>query len=71
MLKNFVRIKASPLKNSKFFYSTPKEILNFYNLSLEKIYVGYKNLSVHGAALKFKPVSLSKCQKEYVCKYST
>ena len=35
MLKNFVRIKASPLKNSKFFYSTPKEILNFYNLSLE------------------------------------
>ena len=29
MLKNFVRIKASPLKNSKFFYSTPKEILNF------------------------------------------
>ena len=35
MLKNFVRIKASPLKNSKFFYSTPEEILNFYNLSLE------------------------------------
>ena len=28
-LKNFVKIKASPPKNSMFFYSTPKEILNF------------------------------------------
>ena len=26
-LKNFVKIKASPPKNSIFFYSTPKEIL--------------------------------------------
>ena len=34
-LKNFVKIKASPPKNSIFFYSTPKEILNFYNLPLE------------------------------------
>ena len=34
-LKNFVKIKASPPKNSTFFYSTPKEILNFYNLPLE------------------------------------
>ena len=35
-LKNFVKIKASPPKNSIFSYSTPKEILNFYNLPLEK-----------------------------------
>ena len=36
-LKNFVKIKASPPKNSIFVYSisTPKEILNFYNLPLE------------------------------------
>ena len=30
-----MKIKASPPKNSIFFYSTPKEILNFYNLPLE------------------------------------
>lgn len=30
--KNFVKIKASPLKNSISFYSTPKENPNFYNL---------------------------------------
>ena len=33
-----------------------------------------KNLSVHGAAIKFKPLSLSKCRKAYlfiVRKYST
>ena len=29
-------------------------------LYLKKIYVGYKNLSFHGAALKLKPFSLSK-----------
>ena len=34
-LKNFVKIKASSPKNSIFFYSTPKGILNFYNLPLE------------------------------------
>ena len=34
-LKNFMKIKASPPKNSIFFYSTPKEILNFYDLPLE------------------------------------
>ena len=34
-LKNFVKIKASPPKNSIFFNSTPKEILNFYNLPQE------------------------------------
>ena len=34
-LKNFVKIKASHPKNSIFFYSTPKEILNFYYLPLE------------------------------------
>ena len=34
-LKNFVKIKASPPKNSIFFYSTPKEISFFYNLPLE------------------------------------
>ena len=34
-LKNFVKIKASPPKNSIFSYSTPKEILNFYNLPLK------------------------------------
>ena len=31
-LKNFVKMKASPLENSIFFYFTRKEILNFYNL---------------------------------------
>ena len=33
-----------------------------------------KNLSVHGAAIKFKPLSLSKCRKAYlfiVRKYSS
>ena len=34
-LKNFVKIEASPLMNSIFFFSTPEEILNFYNLPLE------------------------------------
>ena len=33
--KNFVKIKSSPPKNSIFFYSTSKDILNFYNLPLE------------------------------------
>ena len=33
------------------------------NSTGKKIYVGYKNLSVHGPAFKFKPVSLLKCQK--------
>ena len=35
MGKNFVKNKASPPKNSIFFNTTPKEILNFYNLPLE------------------------------------
>ena len=30
-----MKIKASPATNSIFFYSTPKEILNFYNLPQE------------------------------------
>ena len=34
-MKNFVKIKASPPKNPIFFYSTPKEILNVYNLPME------------------------------------
>ena len=34
-LKNFVKMKASPPKNSIFFYSTHKEFLNLYNLPLE------------------------------------
>ena len=34
-LKSSVKIKASHPKNSTFFYSTPKEILNFCNLTLE------------------------------------
>ena len=38
-LKNLVKIKASLLKNSIFFYPTPKEILNFYNLPLENFMV--------------------------------
>ena len=38
-LKNFVKIKASSPKNSIFFYSTPKGILNFYNLPLENFMV--------------------------------
>ena len=36
MGKNFVKNKASPPKNSIFFNTIPKEILNFYNLPLEK-----------------------------------
>ena len=34
-LKNLVKIKTSPPKNSIFFSLTPKEILSFYNLPLE------------------------------------
>ena len=34
-LKNFVKIKASPPKNSIFFYPTTKEIHNFYNFPLK------------------------------------
>ena len=37
--KNFVKIEASPPKNSIFFYSTPKEIINFHNLPLENFMV--------------------------------
>ena len=35
-LKNLVKVKASPVKNSIFFFSSPKEILNFYDLPLKK-----------------------------------
>ena len=35
LLKNFVKIEASRPMNFIFFYSTPKEILTFYNLPLE------------------------------------
>ena len=31
-VKNFMKIKASPPKNSIFFHSTPKGILDFYIL---------------------------------------
>ena len=34
-LQNFVKIKAPSPMNSIIFYSTPKEILNFYNLPLK------------------------------------
>ena len=34
-LKNLVKIKASPLKNSNFFHSSATKIPNFYNLPLE------------------------------------
>ena len=34
-LKNFVKMKASPPKNSIFFYSTSKETLNLYNVPLD------------------------------------
>ena len=34
-MNNFVKTKASPPKNSIFLNSTPKEILNLYNLPLE------------------------------------
>ena len=34
-LKNFPEFKATPQKNSIFFYSTPKEILKFCNLVLK------------------------------------
>ena len=34
-MEDFVKIKASPPKNSIFFNSTPKEILNFYNWPLK------------------------------------
>ena len=34
-LKNFVKIEASPPMNTIFFFSTPEEMLNFYNLPLE------------------------------------
>ena len=35
-LKNFMKIKASPTKNSISFYSTPKEILRSKNLPLKR-----------------------------------
>ena len=35
-LKNFLKIKASPTKNSISFYSTPKEILRSNNLHLKR-----------------------------------
>ena len=34
-LKNFVKIKASPPKNSIFFYPAIEQIRNFYNLPLK------------------------------------
>ena len=41
-LKNFVKIKASPQTNFIFFYSAPKEILNFYNSPLENSMVPHE-----------------------------
>ena len=35
-LRNFMKIKASPTKNSISFYSTPKEILRSKNLPLKR-----------------------------------
>ena len=35
-LKNFLKIKASPIKNSISFYSTPKEILRSKNVPLKR-----------------------------------
>ena len=34
-LKNFVKLKLQPQRIPYFFNSTPKEILNFYNLPLD------------------------------------
>ena len=53
-LKNFVKIKASPPKNSIFVYSisTPKEILNFYNLPLENSMVPQPGGGGGGADVK-------------------
>ena len=57
-LKNFVKIKASPPKNSIFCYSTPKKSLNFYNLPLENSMVPQPG-GGGGAAIKGNsPISL-------------
>ena len=58
-LKNFVKIKASPPKNSIFCYSTPKKILNFYNLPLENSMVPQPRGGGGGGAIKGNsPISL-------------
>ena len=51
-LNNFVKIKASSPKNSIFFYSTPKGILNFYNLPLENSMVPQPGGGCGGADIK-------------------
>ena len=47
-LKKFVKMKASPQKNSIFFYSTPKEIISLYNLPLENSMVPQPGAGVGG-----------------------
>jgi len=68
-LKNFVKIEASAPMNFIFFYSTPKEILNFYDLPLENSVVPQPG----GADIKCNsPLTndCTKCQlnlKPHVC----
>ena len=50
-LKNFVKIKASPQKNSIVFYSTPEEILNFYNFPLENSILQLGQVGSKGGAV--------------------
>ena len=47
-MNNFVKTKASPPKNSIFLNSTPKEILNLYNLPLENSMVPQPRRGVGG-----------------------
>ena len=72
-LKNFVKIEASPLMNSIFFFSTPEEILNFCNLPLENSVVPQPGGGGGGADIKCNsPLTndCTKCQlnlKPHVC----
>ena len=67
-VKNFVKIKASPPKNSIFFHSTPKGILDFYILhSLLKKKTNKQTQRKQGFQKHFQSLYLNK--KSCCCLY--
>ena len=59
-LKNFVKMKASPPKNSIFFYSTPKETLNLYNVPLDNSMVPQPGAEEGGGRLILNAIAQCK-----------
>ena len=64
-LKNFVKINVPPLKNSIFFYFTPKQILNFYNSLLKNNMVPQPWVVGYGYLIQ-KPNSIHRSNGAYL-----